>query len=403
MTSTTKLFAALTLLTALCVSAHAQPSYSVDFQGPTAGANPTIEGSILVPNGVVGPPPSPTVAIPFGPTGLGLSVNAVGIVELDALSYGTDDIVLQGVPMAYQISVDEYAWGQPFMPGPSVWTESSATNPAPEAAADIYTSVAPALSAPNTPGVNVGTWDGNGGATPFASPTLNLWEPHAPTPLSLPDVGDNLDAWDNAAPQFPVYYSMDSAFPDPLETAPANSGSAQANGFLGGDVVVTTAAGGPAALYASSFLLGLNASGGDDDDLDALILLENGVPGYQPVIGPFSWVGAAGTDQLLYSVRRGSAVIGMPDAIFGAPISEGDILVPVQKSPGIWFPGIFVNAEALGLGTLRSGTPNGHIGTLWNDELDALDVHVPVPEPTSLALVALSASLLVRRRARRSA
>ena len=122
----------------------------------------------------------------------------------------------------------------------------------------------------------------------------------------------------------------------------------------------------------------------DLDDVDALVLWENGIAGYQPTTGPFSWL--AGTDMLLYSVRRGSFAIGMPDALFGAPIEEGDILIPVATPAGGFAPGIFIPAEDLGLATVRGGTAamygiiNPAYGAdVWADDLDALDV---VPEPT---------------------
>jgi hypothetical protein len=70
---------------------------------------------------------------------------------------------------------------------------------------------------------------------------------------------------------------------------------------------------------------------------------------------------------LLFSVRRGSAVIGTPDSLFGIPISPGDILIPPVFAGGP--PAIFIAAEWLGLATTRSmGVPFG------GDDLDALDV-----------------------------
>ena len=63
----------------------------------------------------------------------------------------------------------------------------------------------------------------------------------------LNEVLDALDIDEPAAGGyvlFPVYFSLDSAFADPLETwPPCNSGSAAANGFVGGDVLVTVASG----------------------------------------------------------------------------------------------------------------------------------------------------------------
>jgi hypothetical protein len=138
-------------------------------------------------------------------------------------------------------------------------------------------------------------------------------------------------------------------------------------------------------LYAPAAALGLNITGALDD-LDALALLDDGAlnPGTgMPYFDP-------SVDRILYSVRRGSAVLGAPDSAFGAAIQEGDVLAPPTVSGG--FPSIFIAAEALALTTLRT-TPGGRA-----DDLDALDV---VPEPSSLALVVLGFVCLAARRRKR--
>jgi hypothetical protein len=68
---------------------------------------------------------------------------------------------------------------------------------------------------------------------------------------------------------------------------------------------------------------------------------------------------------LLYSVRATSPIVGTSDALLGLPIAPGDILTPVGAGGGP--PGILVPAEALGLGTMRSGA-------LEDDDVDAIDV-----------------------------
>ena len=254
-------------------------------------------------------------------------------------------------------------------------------------------------------GGNTGIFDGNGGLTPFPAPGLNLIEPNPPTPGSASDPGDNLDAWDidtpPPAPIFgtafttPVYFSLDSSFGDPLESIPPyNTGTALANTFVGGDVLVSTIVGAPPALYAPAVSLGLDFGGTDTDDLDALVLWDNGDGVYQPTDGPYSWM--FGTDMLLYSVRRGSALIGTIDALLGAPIEEGDILVPFAFST----PGIFVPAEALGLATVRT---NGAGGTYqgFGDDLDALDVIEVIPEPATLLLAGMGLVGVLSLRGRR--
>jgi hypothetical protein len=380
-----------------------QPTYSIDFQGPGAGL--VVSGDILtpVPPGVV---PPPAVVIPFGPAGLGIVPAPVLIpgfplvAEVDALSYGTDFVIRQQAmtPLVWTFSVDEFAVGLPGVPFPSVTTEGVLG--ALEASADVFFSPAPPVPAMPAFGFNIGLFDGNGGFTPFAGPGLNLIDPNPPTPGIPLDLGDNLDALDvDSPPMFPVYFSMDSAFLDPIEGIPVNSGTAAANGVAGGDVVVTVAPGGPPLLYAPALALGLDLFGPGTDDLDALVLAENGIPGYQPTMGPFSW--AAGTDMLLYSVRRGSGLIGVLDAIFGVPIAEGDILVPMGPFA---IPGIFTPAELLGLATIRSGTAGlwptvGGALALFNDDLDALDL---VPEPGLLTMLIGGALLMYRERRRRS-
>jgi len=412
----------------------ASPTYSIDFQGPTAGI--VNAGDILTPvaPGVVSPP---AVVIPF--TALGITPLPVGApptiadghAELDALSYGLDYWIQDNDAPGWQFSVDEFAIGLPGKPGPSVTTEGALAVASREASADVFGSTPPVpgpigppgFIPPAVGGTNIGLFDGNGTA-PFAAPGLNLVEPNAPSAGALPDVGDNLDAWDVdthvSAPGDPpaaltpaVYYSLDAAFPDPLEVAPANSGTAPSNGVSGADILVSTTVGAPPAVYAAAALLGLMTS---QDDVDALVLWETGDGVYQPTTGPYSWLppagGGSGTDMLLYSVRRGSFAVGMPDAIFGAPIEEGDILVPVETTPGsgVFMPGIFISAEALGLATLRSGTAAAYVGipnpdaggaALWADDLDALDVvEFNIPEPASalLLLVGMALALSCRRR-----
>ena len=120
--------------------------------------------------------------------------------------------------------------------------------------------------------------------------------------------------------------------------------------------------GGVPAVWASHLALGLTPA----DDLDALILRDNGNGTFDPSFVPFDWVGG-GRDMLLFSIRRTSPLVGTPDAFFGAPIEEGDVLTVTGGGGGV--PGILVPAEALGLWTLRSFGPGPW---QFGDELDAL-------------------------------
>ena len=214
---------------------------------------------------------------------------------------------------------------------------------------------------------NTAVLDGNGmiSATGVKYPGLGLLEQNLPT--LPPHPGDNLDAVDvdgSFSSAGRIYFSLDSSFLDPKTLQP-NSATAVLNGFLSADVL-TAPFGGPTGLYAPAALLGLNLLGPDTDDLDALVIWENGIAGFQVSPTPYAWA-SVGSDMLMFSVRRGSAVIGMPDSIFGVPIEEGDILIPPVAGGGSPFPGIWIAAENIGLATRRNGAPCG-------DDLNALDV-----------------------------
>ena len=376
---------------------HAQirPTFSIDVQSITSGLSGPMngafdgwgltridEGSILtpaipgppgpnVPN--VGPLPLPgvmatSVFSPAGtvPGGLGLFQAQV---ELDALSYGHD----HGLHLMF--SVDEWAAGDflaPLAP-PNVFSEGAWPTSNMEAAADVFVyNGAVMRTPPPAPGTGPGNQlviDGNGVAPPPAAiglPGLGLIEP-MPAGCGIGCEGDNLDALDINT-QLPdvqglVYFSLDSDFPDPLDFPTANTGTASINGFSGGDVLVNRIGAGTTPwIYASANTLGLDLIDGfDTDDLDALILQDDGDGQFDPAV-----------DRILFSVRRGSSVIGQPDSLYGKPIEEGDVLSIPSAAGG--FPSIYIAAEALGLATVRSGTVEL---TPYGDELDALDLFLP--------------------------
>jgi hypothetical protein len=369
--------------------------FSVDYQGPmisqidpSTGFRIT-EGDILLPgNGVptYGPIPPPKVLFRGSQLGLNQYPNCVGHppgtpcgIEVDAISEGMD-ARFTNVPAPFQrvwFSVDEYAigFGPPFPGYPQVASERLVG----ESCADLFvdTGLPPG---PVPPGAviprNAGAIDGNGlpGPSPFVYPGVGLIEPNPPG-MVLPNQGDNIDALDiGALPGFPpggIYYSLDWHTIDPLNGQPA-SNSAQIQGFRGGDVLRVATPGGSPTLYAPALLLGLDRSGPNTDDLDALILVDNGDHIYQPSQSPFDWLpgdDGATTDMLMFSVRRGSAVIGKIDSILGLKIEEGDILTTPLAGGPTPYPGIFIAAENLGLATVRSGT-----AALFGDEVDALDL-----------------------------
>ncbi|MEL6430620.1 MAG: hypothetical protein AAFR54_15660, partial [Planctomycetota bacterium] len=364
--------------------------FSIDWQSPTVGTpDPSgvaiTEGDILVPST---PTSLPSLTLPAGPSiaiphvgGLGLPPGCAGhpggtpcFVEVDAFSMGGDATFVpfnEVRPGQIAFSVDEYAFAGFPNPFPSVTTEA----PVGDSSADCYLNAdfLPPAPVPFGPGRHVGWVDGN--AAPSGSgalyPGTGLIEPNFPMPGPV-DNGDNLDALDvaqNSITAMPgLYYSLDASFVDPLEGVP-HSASALALGYVGGDVLTPGAAGFP-VVYAPAGLLGLDLFGPDTDDLDALSLRENGVFGYQVSNAPYDWV-TGGSDQLVFSVRRGSAVIGMPDSILGIPIEEGDLLVPPVAGGASPFPGILVTAELIGLSTMRAGFGN------FGDDLNALDLLRP--------------------------
>lgn len=391
-------------------SAFAQFSFSIDFHGPTrsaadcSGTGAAItEGDVLrpctgSPAMPVTPAPlqRPQIFIPGGPGGLGLMGACIGAapgslcapgMEMDALSYGFDDVIddFIFVPGSnftrkanYHFSVDEWAVGAPVGMEPNVFSEATVGDIAADVFVDDGFDVPPPF-APFGGGVpgNIANVDGDGRPqfpTYWAYPGIGLREPSGPgTP---PDNGDNLDALDvspaTVTGSFPVFFSLDAEFLDPRNGFP-NSASAVAHGFSGADVLVSPAAGGPPVLYAPAAVLGLDLAGPDTDDLDALILHENNMPGFQPSFAPYDWITAPNNvDMMLFSVRTGSAVIGQPDSRYGLPIEPGDILVPplptfsggVSPYPAIWIP-----AEDLGLEVsfARGGA------VTFGDDIDALD------------------------------
>lgn len=383
-----------------CSAALAQPTFSVDFQGPPKGfpdfmfGFPITEGDILMPPfGVpaIGPlpppaifisagfgPPAPGLALPMWPGAIGLPPGVPGFVELDALAYGTDFPVSPAFPpnqLMWFFSVDEWAVGLFGSPAPpAVWTEGAAGTM--EASADVFRSIGlpPGPIPPPPVFGNTEVIDGNGIAPP-GTPGMGLMEPNPPI-VGLPDPGTNLDALDmDTTPMVfpypgPVYYSLDSGIVfDFYDGFPGTASAAANGGFSGGDMLVCFGPGAPPVVWAPAFMLGLDIMGPDTDDLDALIYWDNGDGMYTPPAGPYSWLGG-GTDMVFFSVRRGSAIIGSPDFFFGAPIEPGDILMPPPgpgAPPGIWMP-----AEAFGLLTARTGSP-------VVDDLDALDVVRCVP------------------------
>ncbi len=385
---------ALSILCLSAVPASAQITFSIDWKGPTIGEPDSAqnikitEGDVLAaPNFVpeLGPLANPRIVYHAGSgpgPGLGLTgapncTATSGIpcrVEVDALAYGHSFNNVPTFGGRWVFSVDRQARGEPAIAPPNVGTEG----PVGDAAADLFVDLGLGLGPkPPTSALAgaIGAVDGNGlpSLSGYRYPGVGLVEPHQLT-NTVPSGGDNVDGMavnNSVLPViWPVYFSLDASWTDPL-TGIQHSGSAAVHGFRPGDVVVSSGTGAPPVLYASSNDLGLDFVANQFDDLDALVLMENGVPGFQRSNEPNDWWGGA-TDMLLFSVRRGSPIIGAPDSIFGIPIEEGDLLtVPLSNGTGVSpFPGIYMAAENFGLRTVRSGV----ITTPFADDLNAADL-----------------------------
>ena len=171
-------------------------------------------------------------------------------------------------------------------------------------------------------------------------------EPNPPLP-SVPDDGDNLDALDiNTQPSDlngPIFFSLNASFNELVEQGAAgeipNIGSAQQNQVSPADILVAFPDEGP-RLYLSAQRLGLHPL---FDDVDALALFDPDQDGeFDEQI-----------DQVFFSVRRGSQVVGQLDSALGIPIAPGDILTlpgpPTDFSQPFPPPEVVVLAEDLGL------------------------------------------------------
>ncbi len=384
-------------------------SFSVDWRSRSlAQPSSTVGGAPITEADILGPAPGAPGFGPFQNVSIQLLGSTLDLnnfascqghqpltpcgIEVDALSSGRDDFLFPSTPLAVGprgalpaprrrlwFSVDEWATGLAGASNPPyAQVVSEGNNPAQvwDASADVFVDVE-LPSGPLAPGAvtpdNVGAFDGNGlvstsGRLYFG---IGLREPNNP----LIHNGDNLDALEIGpeifAPNARIFFSLDAAILDPLNGT-TGSGTAAINGFRGADVLsIRRSSGLPMSLYAPASALGLDIfAGPGTDDLDALALRDNGDGIFQPSHTPYDWVGGA-RDMLLFSVRRGSAVINQPDSIFGIPIQPGDILTtPLPSGLGGLspFPGIFIAAENLGLRSAR-----GLVG-VHGDELNALDI-----------------------------
>ncbi|MEM8712814.1 MAG: hypothetical protein AAGG01_17825 [Planctomycetota bacterium] len=210
---------------------------------------------------------------------------------------------------------------------------------------------------------------------------LGLVEPIQPT-LGTTDSGDNVDAinygtlFDSAADL--LYFSLEGGGARCNELgATFDAAAAQliVNSTIparAADVLLFQPTLGGVFAYARAQQLGLDLSGPGLDDIDALVVYDNGDGIYQPPANLYDWEGAGGSDLILFSVRCGSDVVGRIDTVSGRAIGEGDVLIKLAGTPGP--PQIFIPAEALGLRSMEAGD-------MANDELNGLDIFDDDEEP----------------------
>ncbi|MGE0480034.1 MAG: hypothetical protein AB7Q17_06130 [Phycisphaerae bacterium] len=279
-------------------------------------------------------------ALGINPGGGGGGCAGPGIRGLDALSYGRD------TGSGFRFSVDEWSHGVSGGAAPDVYSEGAVGNQ--EASADVFTYVA---------GGNSAYIDGDAIA-PFGGVGLGVAEPN-PVNGNWQDIADNVDAMDldtrSSDLAGPIYFSLDGlpAVNDPYEANDNPAGCwtscAAANGVSGADILRVAAVGAPITVYASAAQLGLNSQ---TDDVDALALRDDGDGVFEP-----------GIDVVYFSVRRGSAIVGVFDPCSGLNIHEADILT--LPCAGFGTPKVHVSHAALGL-------------DVEFDELDALDTFVQI-------------------------
>jgi hypothetical protein len=389
------LAAAVVGLASLAVPAAAQVRFSIDFKGASHGVGPVPlrEGDVLIPFGgqpAFGPHPPPSILLPTSQIGLGVGACPVVLpgfpctVEVDALSFGDDKHFLPTPNPLLQTrlfySVGVRTRSVPTTLRPSIFSEANL--PQPQVAADVFTAIEipaplpvpiPAVPVVN-PANNAMVFDGDGLGSSAGSRWrgLGLVEPHlVPSPPAPPTPpyligGDDLDALHlgTGGPMGGVFYSLDGTLIDPDTGFPGTNSVQTVSGSVHASDVLFCPIGGVPQLYATAATLGLDQFG--PDDLDVLILRENGTPGYQKSLSLYDWLpGTPGArDMLIFSVRKGSAVIGRLDFLQGRPIAPGDLLIPPPTGfgPGLP-PGIIVPGETLGLRTARAGS-------VEEDELD---------------------------------
>ncbi|MFT6830304.1 MAG: hypothetical protein ACJAZN_000458 [Planctomycetota bacterium] len=391
---------------AVCTSALASQAlaqsnpeltYSIDFSGPTinalgnAAGNRVTEADLLIRSGSPFAPGPPRIGLLgdylFRYQACAGHIPGVACgVEINAISFGRDARLqsLLGYRFHVLFSVDEFAVGRPDAAG-TPFTDVFQEAGGREAAGDMFLSTFQG-PAPFNASPNFAYADGDGARVTQGSSHvfgLGLVEPIIPNTSST-DSGDNIDAINYGTEfvlgQDVLFFSLESdmvrcggegglfnsADAQPIANSTTN---ARASDVL---LVQPGTGSAPVFRYASGQELGLDLEGVGTDDIDAVMVVENGQPGYQAPSSLYEWESANPSDLILFSVRCGSEVVGEIDLVTNRIIGEGDILIKLANTQGP--PQVFIPAEALGLRSLFAGD-------LENDELNGLDIFDDAEEP----------------------
>lgn len=332
----------------------------------------------------------PHLAVPAAQNLLDNSKGALGLVsgdQLSGLSWGRDGSLLNGIPsrsvLTFSVDVNSFGWG-------AVAAEAATVSHP----GDIFKT--PALDpfgAHNTKRLQPAALNSN--AIHIQEHQLGLWAPNAGAsllPNALPDnlrdfefdnILDYTDTDGDGMINNDAYFALDRFSPTVL------NGGASASDILislgqdpGGGFDLNAPGGGfNFNVFAPAAVIGLQPGGLDPvtrlpvgDAIDALVLSRTvlGIPHYVPLL-----------DQALFSLDPLSASV-LAGFASPAAIYYTDFARPFQPNiPWTLGGSLFASPGMLGLGV--------------DDNIDGLDIFA-VPEPLTIALVAMLLMLLVPQR-----